>query len=123
MKLRHLPLNSAAWKRLRAEVLASEPLCRMCRAIGLVEPATEVDHIIDSREDYSDDNRRENLAPLCKPCHSIKTAASMGKPVTLGCDANGMPNDPSHHWNRQDHQELSAPTPPTQLFFNSKCEG
>lgn len=38
-KKRTLSLNSSAWKTLRAEVLASEPLCRMCAARGLVVPA------------------------------------------------------------------------------------
>ncbi|WP_134618850.1 HNH endonuclease [Pseudomonas aeruginosa] len=98
-KQRRLPLNSAAWKRLRAEVLADEPLCRMCAARGLVVPATDVDHIEDSRDDYSDDNSRANLQPLCHECHSLKTARDMGKRVTLGCDVSGLPVDPAHPWN------------------------
>lgn len=101
-KLRHLPLNSAAWARLRAQVLAEEPLCRHCAALGLVEPATDVDHIINGEGDYSDDNRRENLQPLCHPCHSQKTRAEMsgGELVPVGCDTSGRPIDPNHHWNR-----------------------
>lgn len=99
-KARTIPLNSAAWKRLRSEVLADEPLCRMCAGRGLVVAATDVDHIEDSREDYSDDNSRANLQPLCHDCHSLKTAASMGKSVTLGCDVNGVPLDPAHPWHR-----------------------
>ncbi|WP_213148839.1 HNH endonuclease [Pseudomonas aeruginosa] len=98
-KRRTLSLNSAAWKRLRAEVLADEPLCRMCAARGLVVAATDVDHIQDSRDDYSDDNSRANLQPLCHECHSIKTARGMGKSVTLGCDVSGLPVDPAHPWN------------------------
>lgn len=97
-KKRTVSLSSSAWQRLRAEVLASEPLCRMCKARGLLVPATDVDHIEDSREDYTDDNSRDNLQPLCHECHSLKTAVSMGKSVTLGCDANGMPLDPKHPW-------------------------
>ncbi len=100
-KRRTLSLNSAAWKRLRAQVLAEEPLCRMCTARGLVVPATDVDHIVDSREDFTDDNSRENLAALCHECHSLKTAASMGKSVTWGCDVKGNPLDPNHPWNRE----------------------
>lgn len=100
-KKRHVPLNSAAWRRLRGEVLASEPLCRMCwDDYRLRTRATEVDHIEDSREDYSDDNSRENLAPLCRECHSRKTRAQMqGKAVPVyGCDAQGIPLDPAHPW-------------------------
>jgi len=100
-KKRKVSLGSIAWKRLRAEVLASEPLCRMCAARGLVVPATDVDHIQDSRDDFTDDNSRENLQPLCHECHSLKTAKSMGKSVSLGCDVNGLPLDPDHAWNRE----------------------
>ncbi|MFV1944196.1 HNH endonuclease signature motif containing protein [Pseudomonas luteola] len=100
-KARVVSLNSAAWKRLRAQVLAEEPLCRWCLALGKYVASTDVDHIRDSREDYSDDNSRENLTALCHECHSLKTARSMGKRVTLGCDVNGLPLDPDHPWNRE----------------------
>lgn len=92
---RILPLNSAAWSKLRRQVLAEEPLCRHCAAQGLVVPATEVDHM-----NGADDNRRDALQALCKPCHSRKTMAEMyGRPAPMGCDAEGYPIDPTHHWN------------------------
>lgn len=93
---RTLPLNSAAWQRLRASVLAGEPLCRTCNARGAIEPATDVDHI---NGDPSD-NSIGNLAPLCHSCHSIKTARDHGKDVSLGCALDGTPTDPSHPWNK-----------------------
>lgn len=95
-KKRAIPLGSAAWQRLRAQVLAEEPLCRDCAARGLVTPATDVDHM----DNNGDNNARTNLAPLCHSCHSIKTAEDMGKRTTRGCDVNGIPLDPNHHWNR-----------------------
>jgi 5-methylcytosine-specific restriction endonuclease McrA len=98
-KRRHVPLYCAAWARLRAEVLAADPLCHYCKARGLTTPAREVDHIVDSREDYADDNSRENLQSLCRPCHSRKTAVSMGKASSAGCDVRGVPMDADHHWN------------------------
>lgn len=107
-KKRTLSLNSTAWKRLRAEVLASEPLCRMCKARGLVVPATDVDHINNNTGDYTDDNRREALQSLCHECHSRKTAAEMGKSVTWGCDVNGVPLDPAHPWNRAEKSPATA---------------
>ncbi|WP_462379571.1 HNH endonuclease [Pseudomonas sp. Marseille-QA0892] len=116
-KKRTVSLNSAAWKALRAQVLAEEPLCRMCAARGLVVPATDVDHIEDSREDFTDDNRRENLAAMCHECHSIKTARSMGKSVTLGCDTNGLPIDPDHPWNKSPATAHSK-TAPVLLFHS-----
>ena len=93
---RTLPLNGAAWQRLRASVLAGEPLCRMCQARGVIEQATDVDHISGDPSD----NSMGNLQPLCHACHSLKTAADHGKDVYLGCDVNGMPLDPNHPWNR-----------------------
>jgi hypothetical protein len=68
--------------------------------MGRVVVATDVDHIIDSRDDFTDDNSRENLQPLCHECHSLKTASSMGKSIYLGCDVSGMPIDPGHPWNK-----------------------
>lgn len=92
---RLLPLNSEAWRKLRAHVLAGEPLCRHCTARGLTVPATEIDH----RDNNPANNDPVNLCPLCRPCHSRKTAKDMGHNVRMGCDAQGKPLDPGHHWN------------------------
>ena len=73
-----------------------EPLCRHCKARGLIVAASEVDHI----NNVASDNDPDNLQALCKSCHSRKTQADMGKRVALGCDVNGLPADPSHHWNK-----------------------
>ncbi|WP_329755241.1 HNH endonuclease signature motif containing protein [Stenotrophomonas maltophilia] len=71
---RALPTNCSLWRRLRAVVLAREPLCRCCAGQGRVRPATEVDHI-----DGDDSNNADsNLQPLCRPCHSAKTARENG---------------------------------------------
>ncbi|MCE0975454.1 MULTISPECIES: HNH endonuclease [Pseudomonas] len=99
-KARVIPLSSAAWRRLRAQVLAEEPLCRWCLARGQYVASTDVDHI----NNDGDDNRRENLTGMCHECHSRKTAHDMGKKVFLGCDVRGIPLDPNHHWNKpKDH--------------------
>ncbi|MEN1403292.1 HNH endonuclease signature motif containing protein, partial [Pseudomonas aeruginosa] len=70
------------------------PSCRRPTAFsasrGLVVPATDIDHIINGEGDYSDDNSRANLQPLCHECHSLKTARDQGKSVTLGCDVSGQ---------------------------------
>lgn len=107
-KKRKVGLNSAAWKKLRAVVLAEEPLCRWCLARGLYVASTDVDHIVDTREDYSDNNCRQNLAGMCHECHSLKTARDMGKNVYLGCDLEGMPLDPNHPWNREKRSPATA---------------
>ena len=55
------------WRKLRAAVLRATPRCRSCGG-----PATEVDHIVPLRAGGS--HALANLQPLCKPCHSSKTA-------------------------------------------------
>jgi hypothetical protein len=109
---RTIPLNSARWQRLRESVLARQPLCRHCQERGIVEPATDVDHVSGDPSD----NRLENLQPLCHSCHSIKTARDHGKSVSMGCDVNGMPLDPEHPWNRKKSlgTEGQRPTDPTR---------
>lgn len=84
---RTLSLHKEPWQRLRAAVLADEPLCRHCASTGAVVPATDVDHLSGDPSD----NSRENLQPLCHACHSRKTATDHGGRVASGCDASGYP--------------------------------
>ena len=86
------------WHRTRKHQLTEEPLCRMCRANGILRPATEVDHIIPVSKggDWYDGN---NLQSLCISCHSQKTRADEGKSIKSGCDANGIPLNGTHPWN------------------------
>lgn len=65
------------WQRLRAVVLAEEPLCRACRAEGRITAATDLDHIIAKARGGTD--ARANLQPLCHACHSTKTAREDGR--------------------------------------------
>ena len=129
---RLLPLNSDAWRKLRKQVLAEEPLCRHCAAQGLTVPATEVDHMRGAA-----DNSRDALQALCKPCHSIKTMAELyGRPARQGCDVDGNPINPSHHWNGaavrpsgglagavsdQKSPPTDGPEPTCPLRFNVDC--
>lgn len=61
--------RSRKWQVTRRHVLFEEPMCRSCAAKGHEELAAEVDHI----NGDPTDNRRVNLQPLCKHCHSVKT--------------------------------------------------
>lgn len=64
------------WKRIRAQTLQSEPLCRLCLAGGKTVPATVVDHIVPLADGGTHDSG--NLQPLCKRCHdAIKTPADV----------------------------------------------
>ena len=93
---RLLPLNNAAWRKLRMRVLAEQPLCPECEARDILEPATQVHH----KDDNASNNTRSNLVGLCASCHSRHTAADMGGNVRMGCDVTGKPLDHHHHWNR-----------------------
>lgn len=69
------------WRRLRMWFLRRNPVCVRCRLLGLVTPATEVDHITPIR-DGGERLDQSNLQALCKRCHSRKTRREqMGKGV------------------------------------------
>ncbi|MDO8264633.1 MAG: HNH endonuclease signature motif containing protein [Gallionella sp.] len=103
---RTLALDGAVWRKLRASVLACEPLCRHCTARGLTVAATDVDH----RDNDPTNNELVNLQPLCRSCHSLKTMSELhGRDVAMGCDTSGMPLDPNHHWNKPGRAALLRP--------------
>ena len=66
--------RSAAWQRAAKGFLEKHPVCAHCAELGLVVPATEVDHIDPHLGDRTKFWARPNWQPLCKPCHSRKTA-------------------------------------------------
>lgn len=79
-------------RRLRAILLAQEPLCRLCKAKGRTTAATIADHIkpIASGGAVHD---IENLQPVCAPCHERKTLTDQGKRVRPTFGADGWPID------------------------------
>lgn len=60
------------WAKLRASVLALEPLCRPCSEAGLIAAASEVDHIVPRSAGGT--SERTNLQPICNRCHRRKSA-------------------------------------------------
>ena len=60
--------TNAAWRRLRAQVLARDPICT---APGCQRPATVADHIRPRRQGGADD--LGNLQGLCSRHHGRKT--------------------------------------------------
>lgn len=61
----------ADWAKLRAQVLAEEPLCREHLSRGEHVKATHVDHIVNKASGGTDD--RSNLQALCPRCHLTKS--------------------------------------------------
>lgn len=108
---RTLALNKAAWQKLRASVLAREPLCRHCWTAGWLVRATDVDHISGDPSD----NTLANLQPLCHACHSRKTAADHGGQVAAGCDVNGYPLTGAPSRDRQQPLPLDRPVPSARI--------
>jgi 5-methylcytosine-specific restriction protein A len=66
------------WQKVRLLFLQQHPLCVLCEAEHMVEPATDVDHIQPHRGDYALFWDESNWQPLCKRHHSEKTAKEVG---------------------------------------------
>ena len=64
------------WRAIRLLVLATNPYCVECLKLGLKTLATDVDHIIDIKDEPTRFMDLNNLQGLCKPCHSAKTMKS-----------------------------------------------
>ncbi|MGA0583252.1 MAG: HNH endonuclease [Castellaniella sp.] len=112
---RTIPLNSAAWRKIRAQVLDDHPLCFVCIQHGRVVPATDVDHI-----DGPASNDPENLMPLCHECHSYKTSRERAAlPVNWGCGLDGWPLDIAAAWKSRAVERERPAAPP---LFNADCE-
>lgn len=66
------------WQKARINFLKLNPLCVECESAGRVESATDVDHIIPHKGDMNLFWDLNNWQPLCKSCHSKKTAKEDG---------------------------------------------
>jgi len=67
-----------AWQKARLNFLKMNPLCVECYKSGVLEPATDVDHIKPHKGDMVLFWDRSNWQGLCKSCHSRKTAKEDG---------------------------------------------
>lgn len=84
------------WRKVRALVLADEPLCRMCKEQDRVTAATVVDHIVRVRVRPDLRLDMENLQPLCKPCHDSAAQSRDRRGYLKGVGSDGYPIDPNH---------------------------
>ncbi len=92
---RFLHTGSKQWRAIRKAQLERFPICEDCD-----QPAIEVDH---NTNDTSRNEIGVELSSLCKVCHSRRTYARQhGRtPRIVGCDVEGWPLDPGHHWNEK----------------------
>lgn len=89
------------WRKARERFLAENPTCRFCAQLGRIVAATVVDHIEPHRGDAKLFWDRKNWQALCKPCHDGAKAELERGGRLRGCDADGNPLDPNHHWRRE----------------------
>lgn len=88
------------WQKARETFLKSHQLCAICMKLGKLTDACIVDHIKPHKGDMSLFWDKTNWQPLCQPCHdSRKKTQEMGG-LMPGCDQDGIPIDPNHHWHR-----------------------
>lgn len=85
-------------QRIRRLHFQLHPLCVVCQRQGLINVATQLDHIIPLFKGGPDTDA--NRQGLCDECHEAKTRRDLGQVEWHGSAADGTPTDPSHHWNR-----------------------
>ena len=75
----HLKLyKSSSWIKLRKAYLLANPICVICKAKGIRTPANTVDHKIPHKGNRKLFFNQRNWQPLCRSCHSRKTASQDG---------------------------------------------
>jgi 5-methylcytosine-specific restriction protein A len=62
------------WRKCRSAYLRDHPLCADCQAAGVTTAAVEAHHVRKIRECAEARLDWGNLIPLCKSCHSKRTA-------------------------------------------------
>ncbi len=70
---RHRHENTRRWQKVRMMYLRNYPLCVECGKQNKINPASEVHHIVPVT--HGGEDTETNLEPLCKSCHSKKTAS------------------------------------------------
>lgn len=73
----------------RKRRLEAEPLCRICKAKGIVTLATVVDH--EKPLALGGDDSDANARPLCNPCHDEATREQFGQRRRVAIGADGWP--------------------------------
>ena len=85
--------RSGEWRRLRAAVLARDPVCA---SRGCGRPAVHVDHVVPRSRGGAD--TLGNLRGACQSCHNRRSAAGNAPLRAIGCLPDGSPRDPADPW-------------------------
>jgi 5-methylcytosine-specific restriction endonuclease McrA len=93
------PHGTAYWKRRRVLQLKAEPLCRMCKANGIVTLASVADHVVPHNNNWNRFKLGE-LQSLCTECHNRSKRVIELRGYGLEVDDDGWPTDPNHPANR-----------------------
>lgn len=97
--------KTARWLKTRKHQLATEPLCRMCKAAGRITAATVCDHIDPATKLDPATFFDGPFQSLCdeepQRCHSSRKQRIEALGYEPGCDTSGRPVDPAHPWNRR----------------------
>ena len=100
--------SSKVWLEFRAAMLKLHPYCQV---LGCHAKATQVDHVRSKRSGGAALSEHNSMC-MCGTHHSQKTTSRdmrgrrnsrLGVRV-IGCDENGKPLDPNHHWNKASRQ-------------------
>ena len=100
------------WRTRAKYQLRAEPLCELCKAKGLVVPATIADHSPPHKGDYNL-FLRGPIRSLCKSCHDGLQPSFKHKGYSSAIGVDGYPLDPAHPFNaaggpiRRPYQRLS----------------
>jgi 5-methylcytosine-specific restriction protein A len=66
--------TSTAWRKLRNQYIATQPICEHCKQAGNYKAAKVVDHIAPRKQRPELELDWDNLQSLCQRCHQQKTA-------------------------------------------------
>lgn len=86
-------LRGRAGQRQRQRRLYAEPLCRDCKAKGIITAAIEVDHIVALAPQFGGTDTDDNCRALCSACHQDRTREVFGHRKRVRIAADGWPEE------------------------------
>ena len=86
----------ARWVKLRGMKLKRDPMCQWCLEQKTYTKAVLVHHIKEVTGYPELRLNIDNLWSACHKCHDRHHKQDQNR----GCDKEGTPNDPNHHWNK-----------------------